>query len=108
LALDDLDRRGPIGRRTRSARRRQIEDRIARSDAEIARHDSKLAALARQLEALIPVVADRTTWERQHGVELQRLENLDRSINLIEPLDQIAMRNLNRRVERGLGVELGL
>jgi hypothetical protein len=62
----------------------------------------------RQPEALTPVVADRTTWERQHGVELQRLENLDRSINLIEPLDQIAMRNLNRRVERGLGVELGL
>jgi hypothetical protein len=108
LALEDLDRRGPIGRRTRSARRRQIEDRIARSDAEIARHDSKPAALARQLEALTPVVADRTTWERQHGVELQRLENLDRSINLIERLDQIAMRNLNRRVERGLGVELGL
>jgi hypothetical protein len=64
LALEDLDRRGRIDRRTRPARRRQIEDRIARSDAEIARHDSKLAALAQQLEALTPVVADRTTWER--------------------------------------------
>jgi hypothetical protein len=33
---------------------------------------------------------------------------LDRHIELIERLDQVAMRNRDQRVERSLGVELGL
>ena len=88
------------------ARRREIEDRIARFDAEIVRHDVKLADLDRQLEAHTPAVAARTTWERQHGVELQRLHDLDRNIELIERLDHVATRRLERGAERRLGIEL--
>jgi conjugative relaxase-like TrwC/TraI family protein len=108
LAQDDLDRLGPIGRRTRPARRREIEHRIARFDADIATHDVELADLDRRLEALAPAAADREIRERQHGVELRRLDDLDRSIELIERLDQVAARNLNRDVERSVGIELGI
>jgi conjugative relaxase-like TrwC/TraI family protein len=101
-----LDRLGLIGRRTHPARRREIEDRIARCDAEIVRHDVNLADLDRQLEAHAPAVAARTTWERQHGVELQRLHDLDRNIELIERLDHVATRRLERGAERSLGIQL--
>ncbi len=107
-AQQDFDKLGPIDRRTHPARRREIEDRIARFEREIVRHNVKLADLDHQLEAHAPAAAARTTWERQHGVELQRLHDLDRNIELIERLDKITVRNLDRRVERGLGVELGL
>ena len=43
LAQQDLDKLGPVGRRTRPDKRREIEDRMARFDAEIATHDTKLA-----------------------------------------------------------------
>jgi AAA domain/TrwC relaxase len=105
VAQQDLDRLGPIGKRTHRARRRYIEDRIAGFDGEIARHDVKLADLDRQLEAHTPAVAARTTWERQHGVELQRLHDLDRNIKLIERLDHVATRRLERGAERSLGIE---
>jgi AAA domain/TrwC relaxase len=105
-ARQNLDRLGPVGRRAHPARRHEIEDRIGRCDAEIVRHDAKLADLDHQLKAHTPAVAARTTWERQHGVELQRLHDLDRSIELIERLDHVATRRLERSAERSLGIEL--
>jgi hypothetical protein len=106
VAQQDLDRLGPIGRRTHPARGREIEDRIARCDAEIVRYDVKLADLDRQLEAHARAVAARATWERQHGVELRRLHDLGRNIELIERLDRVATRRLERGAERSLGIEL--
>jgi conjugative relaxase-like TrwC/TraI family protein len=105
-ARQNLDRLGRIGRLTHPARRREIEDRIARCDAQLVRHDVKLADLDRQLEAHTPAVAARTTWERQHGVELQRLHDLERNIELIKRLDHVATRRLERGAERGLDIEL--
>jgi hypothetical protein len=105
LAQQDLDQLGPLGKRTHPARRRKIENRIAPCDVEIVRHDAKLADLDRQLEAHTPAVTVRTTWERQHGVELQRLHNLDRNIELIERLDHVATRRLERGAETSLGIE---
>jgi conjugative relaxase-like TrwC/TraI family protein len=105
-ARQDLDRLGLIGRRTHPARRREIEDRIARCGAELVRHDVKLADLDHQLEAHTPALAARTAWERQHGVELQQLHDLDRTIELIERLDHVATRRLEPGAERSLGVEL--
>jgi conjugative relaxase-like TrwC/TraI family protein len=105
-AQQDLESLGPVGRRTRPARRREIEGRIAHFDAEVAKHDVKLSELDRRLEAFAPALGRRCAWERQHALELRRLEELDRSIDLIERLDQIATRGLARRVERGLGVGL--
>ena len=104
-ARQDLDKLGPLGRRAHPARRREIGNRIARCDAEIARHEAMLAELDRQLEAHAPAVAARTTWERQHGVELGRLHHLDRNIELIERLDQLAIRRLERGAERSLDIE---
>jgi conjugative relaxase-like TrwC/TraI family protein len=106
VARQNLDRLGPVGRRAHPARRRQIEDRIARANGEIVRQDVKVADLDRQLEAHAPAVAARATWERQHGVELQRLHDLDRNIELIERLDHLATRRLERGAERSLGIEL--
>ena len=105
-ARQDLDRLGPVGKRAHPVRRRDIEDRITRCDAEIVRHDAKLADLDRQLQGHTPAVAARTTWERQHSVELQRLHHLDRNIELIERLDHVATRRLERGAERSLGIEL--
>jgi hypothetical protein len=51
-------------------------------------------------------VTARATWVRQHSVELQRLHDLDRNIELIERLDQVATRSLQRRLEPGVGLEL--
>jgi conjugative relaxase-like TrwC/TraI family protein len=106
VARQDLDRLGPIGKRTHRSTRREIEGRIAGFDAEIVQHDAKLANLDRQLEVHAPAVAARTRWERQHGFELQRLHDLDHTIELIERLDQVATRSLGRGVERSLGIEL--
>jgi conjugative relaxase-like TrwC/TraI family protein len=106
MAQQGLDPLGHIGRPTRPARRRAIDDRISRIDVEIAGHDAKLAELDHRLDTLAPVMACRSTWERQHTVELRRLEDLNQRIELIQRLDQIGMRGVDRRVERGLGVEL--
>jgi hypothetical protein len=51
-------------------------------------------------------MSSRSAWDRQHASELRRIDQLDRSIELIERLDQIAARGVERRVDRGLGVEL--
>ena len=40
------------------------------------------------------------------GIELQRLHDLDRNIVLIERLDHVATRRLERGAERSLGIEL--
>ena len=106
VAQQDLDKLGPLGRRTHRARRRHIEDRIAGFECEIVRHDVKLADLDRQLEAHTPAVTARATWARWYSLELQRLHDLDRNIELIERLDQVATRSLQRRLEPGLGLEL--
>jgi hypothetical protein len=105
-AQQELDRLGPIGKRTHRASRREIADRIARIDAEIVRHDVKLADVDRQLEAHTPAVTARATWARQHSGELKRLHDLDRNIGLIERFDRVATRSLQRRLEPGVGLEL--
>jgi hypothetical protein len=101
-----LDRLGPIRRHTRPARRRVIEDRIARLDAEISGLVAELGALDGQLAAHAPAIASRSTWEGQHSVELRRLQDLDATIELMEQLDRIATRGVDLGVGRGLGVEL--
>jgi conjugative relaxase-like TrwC/TraI family protein len=108
LAQRDLDRLGPIGRWAHPARRNQIENRITHLDAEIASCDVKLDALARQLEALAPVAATRTAWERKHGVELQRLDALHGRLQLIERLDHVATPGLRRDATLTLATDLGL
>jgi conjugative relaxase-like TrwC/TraI family protein len=107
-AQQDLDRLGPIGRRVHPARRNQIENRITRLDADIASCDAKLDDIDRQLQALAPVAANRTAWERQHGAELQRLDDLDRRIELIQRLDQLATPSPGRDATRTRGIDLGL
>jgi hypothetical protein len=107
-AQQDLDRLGPIGRRVHPARRNQIENRIALLDADIASCDAKLDDIDRQLEALAPVAANRTAWERQHGAELQRLDDLDRRIELIERLDQLGTPSPGRDATSTRGIDLGL
>jgi conjugative relaxase-like TrwC/TraI family protein len=108
LAQQHLNTLGPIGRRAHPARRDQIENRIARLNADIASCDAKLDALTRQLEALAPAVPNRTAWERQHGAELQRLDDLDRRIELIERLDQLGTPSPGRDATRTRGIDLGL
>ena len=83
-----------------------MEAQVERLDGEIVRYDTKLAALDRQLDTLAPASARRSVWERQHGVELRRLQDLKQRIELIQRLDQIALRGVDRGVERSLGVEL--
>ncbi|MBA2283327.1 MAG: relaxase domain-containing protein [Acidimicrobiia bacterium] len=103
-ALHDL---GPIGRRTHRTERRELEKRIVGFEADIARHDQKLAALDTQLTELAPDMKARSAWEREHRLSLDRLDTLDRQITLAERIERNAARALERSLERDRGMELG-
>lgn len=101
-----LDRLGPIGRRTRRTERREFERRIAGFETEIARHDQQLTELEARLAGRGPEMHTRSSWESEHGTELDRLDTLDRQINHHQQLEQAASRRAERGTERGLGIEL--
>ncbi len=103
-ALQDLQRLGPIGRRTHPARRRELETRIERFDTEITGHEVTLRTLEARLAELEPAVTERRAWERTHVGDLDRLQNLEVQIELTEHLDRLAVRT----VEGGLEVDMGL
>ncbi len=108
LARDDLADLGPIGRRTHPGKRRAIEQRIADFEAEIAHTEAKLAGIGDQLAERAPAIRQRATWEHDHRPDLDRLDNLDRRIDMVQRLDNIASRGLERGLERSQGIELGL
>lgn len=58
-ARERLKKLGPIGRRTHRAQRREIEEQLELFEADIARHDTKLAALDGRLAELTPSVLER-------------------------------------------------
>lgn len=97
---------GPIGRRTHRVERRELERRVADFETDIVRHDDKLAALEAQLTEMTPEMLARTRWEREHGTDLDRLETLDRHIDLNQRLERVAARELERGLEHDLGIEL--
>lgn len=99
-ALHDL---GPIGRRTHRAERRELERRIAGFEVDISRHDEKAAELEGRLTELTPDILQRTRWERGHSTDLDRLNTLDRHIDLIQRLNCVD-RTLERGVERDLSI----
>ena len=103
----ELDRLGPIGRVTHRAARSQIEERLARFEHDIERHEVKLADLDRQLDELAPAMLTRHDWEQAHRPELDRLSTLDRHIELERGFRRVAQRELQRRtLEHGHGIEL--
>jgi hypothetical protein len=97
---------GPIGRRTHRAERRELERRIAGFETDVDRHDEHLADLEARLVGLGPEMLTRSTWERDHSSELNRLETLDRHIDLNQRLERVAARELERGIERDFGIEL--
>ncbi len=105
-AHEDLAKLGPIGRHTRRNQRREIEDRIARFEADVVGHETKLAQLDGHLNDLAPSILDRRGWEREHSGDLDRLDTLNLQIDLTERLDRVATRELQRGAELGLGMEL--
>jgi len=102
-ALHDL---GPIGRRTHRAERRELKGRIAGFESDITRHDANIADLETQLAGLTPEMLVRSAWERKHMPTLERVDTLDRHIDLNQRLDRVAARELERGLERDLGIEL--
>lgn len=106
VAHNELDRLGPIGRRTHRTKRREIEDRIERFAADIAGHEDKLARLDTALDAVAPEVLTRASWEKENRLDLDRLATLDRHIDLTQRLERVAERGLDRGLERGLSIEL--
>ena len=73
VAEKELDRLGPIGRRTHRHQRRELENRIARFDNEITRHETQLDRLGRAFETITPDVVDRAAWEHDHRDDLDQL-----------------------------------
>lgn len=49
---------------------------------------------------------ERTQWEREHSVELDRVDTLERHIELHQRLQRVASREVERSLERDLGLEL--
>ncbi len=64
-ARKDLEKLGPIGRRTHRTQRRELERRMAGFEADVAGYDDKLASLRRELVELEPSMKARTAWEQQ-------------------------------------------
>lgn len=106
IARKTLQDLGPIGRRTHRAERRELERRIAGFETDIGRHDERLADLEVRLAELTPELLERISWERQHSTDLDRLETLDRHIDLNQRLERVAAREVERGIERGIGLEL--
>jgi hypothetical protein len=100
-SLDDL---GPISRRTHRSQRRELERRIDGFEADLERHDAKLADLEGQLREMAPAILARGDWVRAHRTELDRADVLDRRIDLGVRLERVA----ERQIERDLGRDLGL
>ena len=105
VAQEELDKLGPIGRRTHRTKRREIEDRIARSEEDVAGHGENLADLDRAL-AVAPGALARASWEKENRLDLDRLATLDRQIDLAQRFERIAERGLERGLEGDLGIEL--
>lgn len=103
---EHLDKLGPIGRRTHRAQRRDIEDQIARFEADITGHETKVAALEDRLNDLAPTVREWRGWEREHHPDLDRLATVNLQIDLSERFDRVATRELARGPDCGLGIEL--
>ncbi len=105
-ARQELHDLGPIGRRTHRTQRREFEDRITGFEADIARHEATLSDLDARLTDLTPDMLARTRWEREHSPELSRLDTLACHIDLTQRLDRVATRELERGLDRSLGIEL--
>jgi len=102
-SLQDL---GPVGRRTHRAKRRELERQIVGFDADIARHDKALADVEAKLAGLTPEMVTRSRWEREHSTELDRLDTLDRHITWSQRVERVVARELERGVDRSIGLEL--
>jgi hypothetical protein len=107
-AEQDLDRLGPIGRYTHRSQRQEIEQRITRFTAEIGQTQAKILDLDERVAEHAPEIRERADWRSRHAVELNHLDQLDRQIDMIDRLDHIAQRSLERGLERDQGIELGL
>lgn len=105
-AHEDLDDLGPIRRRTRPAERRELEQRIERFTSEIDRHSQRLGEIDAELAQLTPVLLERSTWERQHHPDLDRIAVIDHRIEHETYRAREVERSLSRNVERGLGLGL--
>ncbi len=100
-SLDDL---GPLGRLTHRAERRELEHRIDHFTEEIGRHEQQLADLEQQRSKVEPAMRTREHWEAEHDTELERLDTLERQIDITERLDRIASRTTDRGVDHGVDI----
>ncbi len=101
--LDDL---GPIGRHAHRTERKELERRINNFGTEIDRQDQKLAELGTRLDRFEPLVATRASWEDEHRNDLDHLDTLNRQIRSTETVDRVVVRERERGIERGHGIEL--
>jgi len=108
LARGDLEKLGPIGRRTHPGKRRAIEQRITDFEAEVERADAKVAVIGDQLAERAPAIRERATWDRDHRIELDRINHLDLQIDVVRRLDDLATRGLERGRQLDHELELGL
>jgi hypothetical protein len=97
---------GPIGRRTHRVERRQLEQRIAGFETDVATHESSLADIEAKLIDLRPDMQARTRWEGEHRTDLDRLDAIGRQIDLDRRLDGIATRDRTQELTRDLGIDL--
>jgi conjugative relaxase-like TrwC/TraI family protein len=105
-ARHSLQALGPIGRRTHRGDRRELEQRIARFETELARHGRVLVDLEAGLAELAPALVARNTWERERNTDLQRLDALNRQIQWNERIDRVVARDIDRSVNHQLEIEL--
>src|SRR3546814_20282442 len=80
---------------------------LFRSNTEIDNAEAKVTDLNDRVAEHGPEIWERRTWRANHVDELDRLDQLDRQIDMVHRLDDLAQRTVERRLERDCGIELG-
>ncbi len=91
---------------THRVERRELEHRVDSFSSEVAGHDPKVADLEMRRSNLERGMRTRAQWEARHGTDLERLDTLERQIDVTERLDQVASHARDRGVDHG--IEIGM
>ncbi len=106
-ATDDLGRDTTTKAVLASTNRSRRSPSLTGFNTEVDHTQAKLIYLDDRVEDA-PQIWERVEWRKRHAEELDRLDQFDRQIDMIQRLDNVAHRSLERGLEREHGLELGL
>jgi conjugative relaxase-like TrwC/TraI family protein len=98
---------GLVGRKLHRHERTRFEHNEHAATVDIDRLTNELGELTTQHRTMSRQQRDYTRWDQQHGHELERLHQLDRTISTRETAERaLSVEPPSRGIERSLGLEL--